>query len=49
MLLFSEDARKRSWRIGYIPIPLPVWCWDPRGILSRAIPVLRERDTDKVL
>jgi hypothetical protein len=54
MLLFSEAARKRAWHLGYVPVPLQVWCWDPGGILGRAIPVLREKgfsffDTDKVL
>ena len=54
VLLYSEEDRARAWRKGYIPIPLQVWCWDKQGILSRAIPALRERgftffDTDKVI
>jgi len=54
MLLFSEQARRRARRIGYIPVPLQVWCWDPSGILARAIPALRANgfsffDTDKVI
>jgi hypothetical protein len=54
MLLYSEEARARSKRLGYVPVRLQVWCWDPQGVLARAIPVLRERgfsflDTDKVV
>lgn len=52
MLLFNEQARAKSWWRGYIPLRLPVWCWDKQGVLAKAIPVLRERgmtflDTDK--
>jgi hypothetical protein len=54
VLLVSEDDRAHARRRGYIPIPLQVWCWDPNGILARAMPVLRQRkltffDTDKVI
>lgn len=54
MLLFSAEARARAWRLGYLPVSLQVWCWDPNGILGRAIPALREKgfsffDTDKVI
>ncbi len=54
ILLYSEADRRRAWRLGYIPIALQVWCWDPGSLLSRAIPALRDRgfsffDTDKVV
>lgn len=52
MLLFNEVARNRSWKVGYVPLRLPVWCWDKQNVLSRAIPILRARgmtflETDK--
>ncbi len=54
ILLYSESDRSRARRLGYIPIPLQVWCWDQQGILARAIPALRQKgfsffDTDKVI
>jgi hypothetical protein len=54
LLLFSEAARKRSIWLGYVPLRLPVWCWDKHGVLARAIPALRQRgisflETDKVV
>jgi hypothetical protein len=54
MLLFSEDSKNLARRVGYIPIPLQVWCWDPKDVLVRAIPALKARgfsflDTDKVI
>ena len=54
MLLYSDATRKRARRLGYVPLRLPVWCWDKQGVLARAIPALRERgisflDTDKVV
>lgn len=54
LLITSKATRKRAIRLGYIPVRLPVWCWDSQGVLERAIPALRERgisflDTDKVV
>jgi hypothetical protein len=54
LLLPSQTARRRAIRLGYIPLRLPVWCWDKQGILARAIPALRQKgisflDTDKVV
>ena len=54
LLLFSDTARRRAWKLGYLPLRLPVWCWDKQGVLARAIPALRQRgisflDTDKVV
>jgi hypothetical protein len=54
VLLISEADRAHARLRGYIPIALQVWCWDPNGILARAMPVLRQRkltffDTDKVI
>jgi hypothetical protein len=54
LLLTSPEARTRAMKLGYVPLRLPVWCWDPRGVLARAIPALRRKgisflDTDKVV
>ena len=54
VLLVSEADRTHARSRGYIPIPIQVWCWDPNGVLARAMPILRERrftffDTDKVI
>jgi len=54
MLLFSDEVRRRALRLGYVPLRLPVWCWDPQKILERVIPALRKQGisflgTDKVV
>jgi hypothetical protein len=54
LLLPSRASRRRAIALGYIPLRLQVWCWDPKGVLARAIPALRVKgisflDTDKVV
>ena len=54
MLLLSEGERRRAMWRGYVPLTLQVYCWDKAGVMTRAIPILKQRgltflDTDKTV
>jgi hypothetical protein len=54
MLITDERLRRSAILLGYVPLPLQVWCWDKQGVLARAIPLLKQQgmtflDTDKTV
>jgi hypothetical protein len=54
VLLPSPAAKRRAWRLGYIPLSMPAWYWDKTGELAKWLTSLPQRefsflDTDKIL
>ncbi len=54
VLLASPEARRRAWRLGYVPLAMPAWYWDKTGALEKWLAGLSQRefsflDTDKIV
>ena len=54
MLLVSPAAKRRAWRLGYVPLAMPAWYWDKTGVLEKWLAGLPQRefsflDTDKIV
>lgn len=54
MLLVSPAAKRRAWRLGYVPLAMPAWYWDKTGALEKWLAGLPQRefsflDTDKIV
>jgi len=54
VLLASPAAKRRAWRLGYVPLAMPAWYWDKTGALEKWLASLPQRefsflDTDKII